>query len=311
MIFILLTRPDKPFSEYTSFDLLRIYARVQNFSDAAKLVKVSRYTWCQAWYAAGLPSPKTTRINNIVSDLPRFECAVVSDMHWGSIYQQKTVFDDFIADCKERNIKTLFGLGDSIEGLMSRPNHEQSRFLHSIPDFEEYFLEHYPIFDNNILINGNHEVSLQKYQDRYNFAKEMSLKRSDLSYVRQGSVIEGPGGVKFCLHHGGGSCESRGESRNKRMKNRTLQLMSEGNIADIYLFGHCHRISVLQNFMNATVIGVGCFCVPDSFTMHRFGNVDIAGLIISYQVNEDRHPINIILDWRLANQYDGVTNNDF
>lgn len=311
MIFILLPRPDKPFSEFTSWDLIRIYTRTQNFSDAAKLVKVSRYTWCQAWYNAGLPSPKTTRIDNIESDLPRYSVAVISDMHWGSIYQQKTIFNSFIQDCLERNIKYLIGMGDSIEGLMSRPNHEQSRFLHSIPEYEEYFLNNYPIFENSILINGNHEVSLQKYQERYNFAKEMSEKRSDLTYVKQGTVIEGPGGVKICLHHGGGSCESRGESRNRRMKNRTLQLMSEGSCAPIMIFGHCHRISVLQNFMNAMVIGVGCFCAPDEFTVSRFGSVDIAGLILSYQVDENKHPINIKLDWRFANEYGGIIKDDY
>ena len=311
MIFILLTRPDKPFSEYNEFDLLKIYIRTQNFSDSAKLVKVSRQTWCQKWYESGLPSPKTTRINNIESNLPQYSVAVISDTHWGSIYQQKTIFNSFIQDCQERNIKYLIGMGDSIEGLMSRPNHEQSRFLHSIPECEEYFLNNYPVFENSWLLNGNHEVSLQKYQERYNFAKEMAEKRSDLTYIKQGSVIEGPGGVKICLHHGGGSCESRGESRNKRMKNRTLQLMSEGSCANIYLTGHCHRIAVLQNFMNATVIGVGCFCAPDDFTVNRFGNVDIAGLILSYQVDENKHPINIKLDWRFASQYGGLVEHDY
>lgn len=311
MIFILLTRPDKNFNDYNAFDLLRIYARVQNFSDAAKLVNVSRNVWCQKWYSENLPSPKTTRINDTENDLPRYSIAVISDMHWGSIYQQKTVFDSFIKDCQERNIQTIINLGDSIEGLMSRPNHEQSRFLHSIPECEEYFLNNYPVFENSILINGNHEVSLQKYQEHYNFAREIAEKRSDLTYIKQGSVIKGPGGVKICLHHGGGSCESRGESRNRRMKNRTLQLMSEGSCARLYITGHCHRIFVLQNFMNATVIGVGCFCAPDEFTINRFGNVDVAGLILSYQVDENKHPINIKLDWRFANEYGGIIKDDY
>lgn len=311
MIFILLTRPDKPFNEYSQFDLLRIYARTQNFSDAAKLVNVSRYTWCQKWYERGLPSPKTTRINNTETILPYKEVAVVSDLHWGSIYQQKTIFDSFIKDCRDRGIETLINLGDSTEGLMSRPNHEQSRFLNSIEEYEEYFLKNYPVFKNSWIVNGNHEISLQKYHEQYNFAKEMAMKRSDLTYVKQGSVIEGPGGVKICLHHGGGSCESRCESRNKRMKTRVLQLMSEGNCAKLYIMGHCHRISVLHNFMNSMAIGVGCFCAPDEFTTNRFGSVDIAGLILSYQVDENRHPVNVKLDWRFANEYGGIVKNDY
>ena len=311
MIFILLTRPDKPFDTYDQFDLLRIYARVQNFSDAARLVKVSRQTWCQKWYESGLPSPKTTRINNIESNLPQYSVAVISDLHWGSIYQQKTIFDSFIQDCKERDIVTLINLGDSIDGLMSRPNHEQSRFLHSISDYEEYFLENYPVFDNNILINGNHDISLQKEQYNYNFAEEMALKRSDLTYLKQGSVIEGPGNVKFCLHHGGGSCESWDQSRNKRMKNRILQLMSEGSCADIYLMGHCHSAYVIPSYMNSTIIGTGCFCAPDSVTVKKFGGVDVAGLILGYQINEVGQPVNLKFDWRFAKEYGGIVSNDY
>ena len=639
MIFILLTRPNKPFDTYDQFDLLRIYARVQNFTDAAKLVNVSRQTWCQKWYESGLPSPKVIRVKTSDLDLPYFEVGIVSDLHWGSIYQQKTIFDSFIRDCKERGIATLVNLGDSIDGLMSRPNHEQSRFLHSISDYEEYFLENYPVFEKsyiiclssdsqvytdesgwvnydklsigntiwswingkiikgtitNVIINnyigdminvkcaggqdqlitpdhaflytphtnklvatyklassipnntsstiiplagvldrndfdisdaiisligivvtegtimkastpngrnaiqiyqnepnasmirfllemseikyseykgssdiarvfylgvdeaqkifkylptkndiglllnilssrqltilynwmmfgdgsmyetgagvfytsyenlanqfnlltlligyrswirkvirnitikknnkeyhynnyvqyevcvssfpnlvlshssvkrvpyngivfdistttgnflarrnnkpfftgncGNHETSLQKHQYGYDFVKEMASKRSDLTYLKQGSVIEGPGNVKFCLHHGGGSCESYDQSRNKRMKNRTLQLMSEGSCADVYLLGHCHKISVLPSYMNSTIIGTGCFCAPDIVTVKKFGRVDVAGLILGYQINELGQPVNLKFDWRFAKEYGGLVENDY
>ncbi len=290
--------------------MIRIYCRCETFKHSAKFIGVSKYAWCQKWYEVGLPSPKTTRINELDSNMPRFEVAVVSDLHWGSIYQQISIFNAFINECKERSISYLFGLGDSIEGLMSRPNHEQARFLHSISDYEEYFLENYPVFEKNYIISGNHEISLQKYRERYNFAEEMASKRSDLTYLKQGSVIEGPGGIKFCLHHGGGSCETRDQSRNKRMKNRTLQLMSEGSCASIYLTGHCHRISVLPSFMNSMVIGVGCFCAPDTFTVRRFGSVDICGLILSYSVLDGK-PVNVKTDFRFAKQYDGVIEKDY
>ena len=95
------------------------------------------------------------------------------------------------------------------------------------------------------------------------------------------------------------------------MKNRTLQLMAEGSCAAIYLLGHCHRISVLPSFMNSVVIGVGCFCAPDSVTVERFGGVDVAGLILGYQVNELGHPVNLKFDWRFAKEYGGIIENDY
>lgn len=311
MIFILLTRPDKPFDEYTEFDLLKIYSRCLTFKDSAKLVNVSRQAFTEKWYQEGLPSPVVTKNYINTSDKPIHRIAVVSDLHWGNIYQCKTVFDNFIQDCKDQEISTLINLGDSTEGLMARPNHEYSRFLHSIPEYEDYFLSNYPVFENNILINGNHDVSLQKYRTNYNFAREMAAERCDITYAKQGSVIEGPGRIKFCLHHGSGSCESIDQSRNKRMKTRALQLMSEGSLAPIILLGHCHRISVLENFMNSTIIGTGCFCAPDQVTIKRFGGVDIAGLILSYQVNEVGQPVNLKLDWRFAKEYGGAIIHDY
>lgn len=289
--------------------MLRVYARTNTFRDSAKFAKVSRQTWTTRWYELGLPSPKTTRINTSEEDLQKFEVAVVSDLHWGSIYQQKTVFDSFIIDCRDRGISTLINCGDTIEGLMARPYHDEVRFLHTTSDFEHYVQKHYPVFEHSYIINGNHETSLQKFEWRYNFCKEIAIRRKDIIYVEPCSLIKGPGGVKFCLHHGG-SCAAPGESRNARIKNKTLQLMSEGCCAQIFLYGHCHSRFVVPSYMDSTIIGVGCFQAPDPFTIKSFGGADICGLILSYSVLGGQ-PVNIKTDFRFSDMYGGIIKNNY
>jgi len=290
---------------------MRVYCRCESFQNCAKFVNVSKYVWTQKWYAENLPSPKTTRTRLSELDLQRHEVAIISDMHFGSVYQQKSILDSFIQDCKDRNIQDLLCLGDLTEGLMARPNHEATRFLHTASEYEDYVVEHYPKgFTNSVFIPGNHESSFIKHEIDYDFGEELVKRRPDLTYLKQGSVIRGPGGVRFCLHHGSGSCAAPGQSRNKRLKTRVLQLMSEEKCAEIFIMGHCHRINVIPSFMNAFIVGTGCFVAPDDTLLRVFGGVDICGLILSYSVLDGK-PVNIKTNFRFAETYGGVLEHDY
>ena len=152
-------RIDKPLQELTSYDLLRVYARCGTFQDSAKFLDISRETFSKTWYELGLPSPKATRIQLAENpDLPYHEVALVSDTHWGSIYQQKTFFEAFIQDCKDRGIQMLLHCGDIIDGVM--PRNEDTRFLQTPEEFEKYVIQNYPTgFKKNYIISGNHEAS--------------------------------------------------------------------------------------------------------------------------------------------------------
>jgi len=304
--------PEKSFEDFTPYDMIRIYCRCETFSHSAKFVGVSRSSWIKKWYNSGLPSPKTVKSKTHENDdLDRYEIAIVSDLHWGNIHQQKTIFDEFINECRDRNITFMIGLGDFIEGILARPRHEETRFLHTTSDFEQYFQDNYPTnFLTNIILNGNHEKSLTKSEWRYNFCKEMAIKRHDLTYVESGSIIRGPGGARLCLHHGGGSCAAPGQSRNKRLKTRVLQLMSEEKCAEIFIMGHCHRVNVIPSFMNTFIVGTGCFVAPDDTLLRVFGGVDLCGLILSYSVLDGK-PVNIKTDFRFAETYGGTVEHDY
>ena len=296
-----------------SYDLLRVYARCGTFKDSARFLEVSRDAFSQKWYQVGLPSPKSKRTNlSEDPNLPYYEVAVISDMHWGSIYQQKTFFDQFIEDCKERNIQTLICCGDIIDGIMAQPFHEEKRFLHTTSDFERYVYDNYPNgFKNSYLINGNHEKSLSKFDWHYNFGKELSIRRTDLTYIDPGTSVVGPGNIIFSISHGGGSCAAPGQVRNKRLRNKTLQLMSEGNVGHIFLSGHCHSVAYIPSYMNTIIIGLGCFQAPNEHILRSFGKADVCGLVLGYQVNEYGQPVNLNVDFRFINDYGGIIENDY
>ena len=304
------TLPDKPFPEYDCYDLLKIYARTGNFSDSARLAKVSRYAWSQHWYEVGLPSPISKRKVSQDDESIRYQIAIVSDLHWGSIYQQKTFFDDFIQECKDREITTLVNCGDTIDGIMPQPYHNESRFLHTTSDFEQYVQKNYPTgFENSYWISGNHEVSLSKFDWHYDFCKEISIRRSDLTYL-DGGLLVAPGNIIIAVNHGGGSCSSPGQSRKKRLKTRALQYMANGQFAHIFVSGHCHSVCYVPSYMNSTLIGTGCFQAPNNYIKKSFGGADLCGLILSYQVSDGK-PINIHTEFKYINEFGGVIENDY
>lgn len=302
----------KPFDECDQFDLLEIYSRCLNFKDSAKLMGVSRDAWSKKWYECGLPSPKTTRTLANDSDLPYYEIAVVSDTHWGSIYQQKSIFDSFIGDCKDRGIKTLIHCGDIIDGIMTYKDHDKKRFLNDTSEIEDYVTRNYPDgFEYNYFTKGNHDVSLVKLEGiDYDFCHRLEELRSDLTYVKRGTPIIGPGNIILAANHCAGSCAAPGENRTKRMKNRVLKLMSEGQFGHIFLGGHCHNVKVIKSFMNSMIIGVGCFQSPDQYILDSYGSSDICGLILKYNMLDGR-PVNLVPEFRYAYQYGGITKNDY
>lgn len=292
--------------------MLYIYGKCKSFSNSAKFLGISRYTWSKKWYSLGLSSPKITRPKAKNLELPCYKFAVVSDLHWGSVGQQKTAFDHFINECRKRDINFLINLGDSVDGIIYRRGHKNTRFLNSRDEFEEYFLKHYPNnFKKSIIINGNHEKTFLKDDLSYNFAKKMSIIRNDLTYAESGDIINGPGNIKLCIQHGGGSCATSTEPRTDRMKNIMINMMSKGKCADIYLMGHCHITSVIASFMGKMAIGAGCFALPTWEKNSKFyKNVDVCGAIIEYNV-KDNKPVNTKVSFRYAEDYIGRLENDF
>lgn len=276
-------------------DLLRLYTRLGTFDACAVTLGINRKSFARHWYANDLPDPKT--IKKTISKSKTYQAAVISDMHWGSNYQNMDAFQSFIDEVKSRGIQTLLCAGDTVEGLIKRPNAENERFLHSIDDIMDYAVKYYPTgFKNNILINGNHCSSLDTKGDGFNFAKNLCRSRPDLKCVTNPSqlaeCITIDGGAKIILYHGAGSCSNNLTTRTRSL---TAKLISHSVPFDIMCAGHCHSSSS-DYFLGKWAFSLDCFEDMTPYLATKMLVPHIGGLILTYTVNENGRLTKVIAE---------------
>jgi predicted phosphodiesterase len=256
--------------------------------ECAKAMKVSKTLWIKHWYDVGLEKPDKT-LKWKIDDSNYQQVAIISDMHFGNLWQQKTCLSNFMKICEERSIDTLLCAGDISEGTMTYQGHEKDRFLHCAYSYEEYCEDNFPsACKKNFVISGNHDNSLVLYENpSYDFCKELSKIRKDITYHKAGDdnvskAFEVPGGIKILMYHGS-SCSNPalGQKREPRLQQKTAEMMANGAKADIFLYGHCHK-KCLTNFMNKYVIGIGCFISDTPYNIKRGSMGDVGGLILKY-----------------------------
>jgi predicted phosphodiesterase len=271
--------------------LLRIYARCGKFIDCAKFLKVSKTAWIKHWYDTGLEKPDKMLSWKVNDDYNQI--AIISDLHLGNFFQQKTCLNNFIKICEERSIDTLLCAGDIVDGTMSYPEHEKERFLHSAYSYEEYAEDNYPSgFKHNGIICGNHDKSLVQYESpSYDFCKNLAKIRKDITYHKAGDdnitkSFDIPGGVKVLLYHGSNCANPNiGQKREPRLQQKTSEILSGGSKGSIFVYGHCHR-RCITNFMDKYILGVGCFMADTPYQISRGSFGDMCGLILKYNSNK-------------------------
>jgi hypothetical protein len=246
-------------------------------------------------------------------DSERFEIAVISDLHFGSTYQQLSALNNFVGICEDRDIRTLVNAGDIIEGLMGRPGHKNERFLHAIDDIEEYCVENYPDnFTNSYFIIGNHCATLGKRTDGYDIGANLVKDRSDLTYLEDSpslpDIIKVDGGVKVQLYHGTGGCA---KTRTGRTMNKSIELRTMGQEFSILLTGHCHSSSFVSNYMGTVLCGLPSFQALTPYLAGKGLVSECGGLILSYQVDYEGFPCRVIPEFVFAKELGGIHKNDF
>jgi predicted phosphodiesterase len=267
-------------------DLLEAYRLHGTFDRAAVALGINRKSFSRYWYENELPDPSTI----MKEEHPKSETytvAAISDMHWGSIYQNMDAFQSFIDEVKSRNIQTLLCCGDTVDGLLKRPNAENERFLHSIDDIMEYAIKYYPRgFKNNILINGNHCASLDIKGDGFNFARNLCRARTDLKCVVNPSMLAEPivveGGAKMVLYHGAGACSGNLTTRTRSL---VTKLVNHNVPFDIACAGHCHSSSS-DYYLGKWAFSLDCFENMTPYLATKMLVPYIGGLILTYEVNE-------------------------
>ena len=280
--------------DFSAEDLYRVYARCMNLTDSAKFLQITKKQWTDRWKDLGLPNLKSTIFKAANKDEPGYnEIGIISDLHFGSLWQQKSALNSFIDILHGRDIQTLVNAGDLTDGIMSWEGHEKERFIHSSESYVDYLDEFYPQgFSQNYFITGNHDISLKKLEEGpYDFGSELIKVRNDLNYHVQNDQkisesFELPGNVSIQLYHGSGSCSNpiMKQSREFRLHSKVLEMLGDGaNNSNFWLFGHCHK-KCLTTFMNKIIIGAPCFQETTPYASGRGSINDIGGMILKYNV---------------------------
>ncbi len=300
-------------------DLYRVYSRCMNATDSAKCVQITKKQWTSRWKDLGLPNPKPTTFKAANEDEPGYnEIGILSDLHFGSLWQQKSALNEFCDILKSREIQTIVNAGDLTDGIMSWPMHEKERFIHSPESYVDYLDEFYPSgFSQNYFITGNHDVSLTKLDEEFDLGHELVRIRSDLIYHEQNDrkiskafVI--PGGVNIMLYHGNRSCSNpiMKQTREFRLHAKTLEMLGDGaDNSDVYIYGHCHR-QCLTSFFEKIIIGAPCFQETTPFALSRSSINDVGGMILKYNVDLGKI-VKFSLEYFDVEKLGGIKHKDF
>lgn len=241
-----------------------------------------------------------------------YQVAVISDLHFGSVYQALTPLRKFVEICHERGVETLLCAGDVIEGLMPRNGHKNERFIHTIDDFEEYCADNYPDgFRRSYFIAGNHDASLGRRLDGYDIGDNLVKDRPDLTYLKDDPslppVIEIDGGVYVQLFHGNGGCTY---ARTNRMMSRCNSMLGMKRQFDILISGHCHHSSFIPNHAGVTLVGMPAFQYVTPYLAGKGLISECGGLILSYTVEKGRIK-HMVPEFFFVDELGGVVAEDY
>lgn len=305
--------------DFSAEDLYRVYSRCMNATDSAKLLKITKKQWTTRWKSLGLPNPKLSTFKAANGEESNFyQIGLISDLHFGSLWQQKSALNNFCNILKERNIQTLVNAGDLSDGIMSWPTHEKERFIHSAESYVDYLDEFYPSgFSQNYFITGNHDTSLQKLDDEFDLGHELVRVRPDLIYHESNDqkisrAFALPGGINIMLYHGNRSCSNPAmkQTREFRLHAKVLEMLGDGSDnSDIYLFGHCHK-KCLTTFMGKIIIGAPCFQETTPYALGRGSINDVGGMILKYNVDSGKI-VKFSLEYIDINNLGGIRHRDF
>jgi predicted phosphodiesterase len=237
----------------TRESLLEALHKTGSKRKAAKLLGMPKTTYQDYW----------NRMVDSDDEPDEHLMAVASDTHWGSKYSDVDSFDDFISQCKARQVPTLIHCGDLVEGLMPRESASHERFLHDVDAIMDYCIERFNTFaddfDRIYIVMGNHDDSLgrraQGFDLCYNLAKQFKrvVYKKDLD--NHIDVYSLKGGLRTVLLHGYGNCSSNLTSRTRGM---TARLMSAKVEFDVLFAGHCHSRSV-DYYLGKNAYSCGAF----------------------------------------------------
>jgi predicted phosphodiesterase len=275
--------------QFTKEQLIKAYEEGGSFDRAAYILEINRKTFGKLWRdligAAPPRSAKTDRRRRKrLEDGEVHKAAFISDLHYGSRYHAEDEFHDFIKLIRRRGVDTLLCAGDLSDGLNMHEGMEHEQYLHKPKDIVNYIVDNYPKgFERNVFITGNHDISLQR-SGCVDLGLAVAERRPDLTYLGHdmGELLA-PGGLEVVLFHGSSGCS---DIRSKRAQDLAFKIAVErrGKVPNVLATGHCHMENWTPQYMNMSIMSLGCFQRQTPHLATKMLKPDVSGAVLTYQV---------------------------
>jgi len=215
--------------------------------------------------------------------------AVISDLHFGSLYQQPTRLREFLDYAMNtRQCEMILCAGDLSDGLKMREYHDLEVFLHSTDDIVEYIVSEYPDYGcKTRFVTGNHDNSLWKLAG-FDLGKALEKERSDFQFCGYSKAdVTVPGGVRVRLYHGTGGC---GQNRSMRIQKQSLRALEEclaigAEPPKMFLAGHCHQEALIHDFYGMFIMSLPCFQGQTPYLVERGMISQLGGVVLEYRID--------------------------
>ena len=242
---------------YGIIDVLQQYGRPINVSDINGELVVQKRFQKRRHYDVKPPKEELTKKT----------FGVVSDTHYGSIWEQPSMVNTFAYEAYNRGITDMFHIGDISDGDYHsiRPNHAAEVHVWGATGQVEHVAKMLPKYRGMIwrVICGSHDQSHTFNYGPFDFGTELQkLRPKDVIYLGQDRGYFYYDKCKIELFHpGGGTCKTLSTK-----PQNGIDQMESGTKPNLSLRGHYHKVYYMM-YRNIHTLLCPCNVDQSSFMM--------------------------------------------
>lgn len=242
---------------YGIIDVLQQYGRPINIMDINGELVVQKKFQKRRHYDVKPPKEELTKRT----------FGVVSDTHYGSLWEQPSMVNTFAYEAYNRGITDMFHVGDISDGDYHtiRPNYVNEVHLYGATAHGDYAAKALPKYPGMKwrYICGSHDQSHSFNYGPFNFGEYLHEKRpNDTEYLGQDRGIFYYDKCKIELFHpGGGTCKTLSTK-----PQNGIDQMESGTKPNLSLRGHYHKVYYMM-YRNIHTLLCPCNVDQSSFMM--------------------------------------------
>ena len=243
--------------------LFDIIDALQQFGKPINIVDINGEIVVQKQF----PKRRHTDIKPPKEELTKKEFGVVSDTHYGSIWEQPSMVNTFAYEAYNRGITDIFHIGDISDGDYHtiRPNHASEVHVWGATGQVEHAAKMIPKYPGMIwrVICGSHDQSHSFNYGPFDFGSSLqTLRPKDIIYLGQDRAYFYYDKCKIELFHPGG-----GTSKAYSTKPQNgIDQMESGTKPNLRIEGHYHKVYYML-YRNIHTFMVPCNVDQSSFMM--------------------------------------------